>query len=187
MMSLQAIRHARVSSDWTGRFLGQLDVPLCETAIEDISKLSAEFQVPPQTRIFSSPLIRAHDTAERLFPLHTITIAPALLERGLGEWEGQCKRDLREVHPEAFLPNGRLDPYFTPRGGESLAAMKMRLDEFIADLLQVNTPAVLVTHHGTLRLLLHLLDGLDLISAFELSMTYLQRTDFFLHEVTSTQ
>ena len=77
MRLIHLIRHARPSI--TGFILGRTDLPLAAPV--------APSSLTVQT-VYASPLDRARQTAEQMFPGPNIVIVRDLAERGMGEWDG---------------------------------------------------------------------------------------------------
>jgi broad specificity phosphatase PhoE len=76
---------------------------------------------------------------------------PGLRERSGGEWEGFTAAEIDARWPGQRLAwrNGELT---TMPGGEDDDTVLARFDRAIAGALQSGTPALVVTHHGVLRL-----------------------------------
>lgn len=169
---IRFVRHARpaVGGDV---FIGGLDVPLAAGVAEDIVAARSRFSGGEGARIVSSPLVRAFKTAELLFPGLSIHVDERLKERGLGEWEGGDKAELRRLYPGAFLPTGRLRPDFTPPGGEPLERLCDRVAACVADIRLRSVPCVAVAHNGVIAAALHRVRGLSLADAFARPTPYL--------------
>ena len=96
------VRHGQTDENVSGRISGQGPVPL-NTRGQEQARLAAEALAPLGiTHIFSSPLVRARQTAaflaERLQKF--IEEIPDLREVGYGDWEGKTFNEMR-THPVA--------------------------------------------------------------------------------------
>ncbi len=108
--------------------LGRTDAPLTEKGWRQAAALGAI--VGPATRLISSPLARARDTASALGLSLEVEIDTRWIEVDYGEHEG---RPLGSV-PAEIWQRWRADPGFRPEGGESLAEVGERVAEACEEL-----------------------------------------------------
>jgi broad specificity phosphatase PhoE len=120
------VRHGQTDENVSGRISGQGPAPL-NTRGQEQARLAAEILAPLGiTHIFSSPLVRARQTAEFLAarlqkPIEEI---PDLREVGYGDWEGKMFGEMRN-HPVAHLVfNDPINATFP--NGESLLEVQQR-------------------------------------------------------------
>ncbi|HCK76921.1 MAG TPA: histidine phosphatase family protein, partial [Gammaproteobacteria bacterium] len=149
MSDILFIRHGPTEWNETGRIQGRTNVPLSEAGRVEVA--SWVLPLPYQRwHCFSSPLVRARDTAALLrFP--EPTIINDLQEMQWGGWEGHSLKTLRETDPEAFARNENRGLDFRPPNGESPRDVRDRLGQWIASLSDDDLPAVVVCHKGLLR------------------------------------
>ena len=85
---LHLIRHGLTAANLEGRYIGSgTDLPLCEEGKADLLSLKQQFEYPQVSLVFTSPLLRAKETAEILYPgVHTIALQD-LREMGFGVFE----------------------------------------------------------------------------------------------------
>jgi len=120
--------------------------------------LMRRYEYPEVRLIFSSPLCRAVESAEILFPAATDKVVlPGLRENHFGEFEGKTVADL--VHSENFRK--WLDPaaHYTPEGGESSADFHARCAKALMEMLEYmmrrhQDTAACVTHGGVIASML---------------------------------
>jgi broad specificity phosphatase PhoE len=174
--SIVCIRHANVVAEWNGRFIGCQDAELSVDGIHAAERLRPVSHQWSSAAVFSSPLRRAKQTASILFPDSAVTIDDGLSERCLGEWEGKQKSEMRRDFPELFLRSGRLNPQFTPPGGEPIVDFVTRVQRMMSRL--VLTPVVLVTHNGVISVLRFLANQSPLDVAFAENVDFLTPTIF---------
>ena len=96
------VRHGQTDENVSGRISGQGPVPL-NTRGQEQARLAAEVLAPLGiTHLFSSPLVRARQTAEFLAERlqKSIEEIPDLREVGYGDWEGKTFNEMR-THPVA--------------------------------------------------------------------------------------
>ena len=125
------VRHGESVGNAAGLLLGRIDSPLTERGIGQARSLATT--VAGATRLVSSPLARARDTAEALGTGLPVEIDDRWIEVDYGEFDGQPLGDV----PAEVWSKWRSDPTFTPPGGESLAEAGARVraacDELFAD------------------------------------------------------
>lgn len=106
---LHIIRHGQ--TDWNAekRLQGHIDIPLNKKGIAEAEIIAEEFKNHELSAIYSSPLQRAHTTAQIInrHHQHDIKIHDALKEATYGPYEGM---KVEEYHA---------------KGGEALASLKL--------------------------------------------------------------
>jgi alpha-ribazole phosphatase len=175
-MKFTVIRHSPTEHSVAGLFMGHLDIPPTQDSLIKAREVGVTLRHLGFNRYLSSPLCRAHQTAKALFPGHTIELCPSLKERGLGGWTGHSKTELRSVSPNAFLPSGFIDPFYTPPGGEPIDAFVARIKAVVQRLERGpdNDHVVAVTHNGVMRALRCILENRPLSEIFTESEPYLR-------------
>ena len=86
---LHLIRHGMTAGNLQGLYIGSgTDIPLCDEGRTQLNELKERFEYPQVDTVFSSPLLRAVETANILFPdaKHTFTVHD-LREAGFGKFE----------------------------------------------------------------------------------------------------
>ena len=99
---LHLIRHGITAGNLQGLYIGSgTDLPLCDEGRAQLADLKERFDYPQVDTVFSSPLLRAVETANILFPgaAHQFTVHD-LREAGFGKFEGRPVKEL--VHDEDF-------------------------------------------------------------------------------------
>jgi len=116
-MRLFLIRHALPDYPGGKRMcLGQkTDLPLSIEGHEQAQALCKVFSKSPVNAVFSSPMQRAHETAQAIAgDKHTVHTLPELTELDGGEWDGLTFDEIRAQYPDSFSNRP-----FCPPGGES--------------------------------------------------------------------
>ncbi len=113
--------------------------------------------------VYSSPLLRARQTAEAIAAPHGLAVRTLddLIEADVGQWEGRASEEIEKTDAEAyrlFMTDASIHPYL---GGDNLAAVQRRvvpaLERLMADNL--GRRIVAVAHNVVNRAYLaHLLD-----------------------------
>ena len=97
--------------------IGTTDLPMAEAGLAQAAQMAEK--LPPVTAVFSSPLIRAVQTAQAIsLP---VTILEDLRELHAGQWDGLTFDEIRWRFPELYAARG-LDPTLPLPGAEDHAA-----------------------------------------------------------------
>lgn len=126
-------------------------------------RLAALAADPAGLDYVASPLGRTRDTMEIL--RDTLGLAPdayrrddRLAELGFGAWEGLSWREIRRGEPERSALRDRDRWTFVPPGGESYAALTLRVAPALAEL---GRDTVMVAHGGVARAILAMTAGMS--------------------------
>jgi broad specificity phosphatase PhoE len=115
--------------------------------------------------VFASPMSRTMETAGILARPHELPVQArdGFREISHGRWEQMTRREVEKQFPEEAL-EWEKDPYtFAPEGGESGLAVTARALPALLHLIREHPGETLlvVSHKGTIRLLLSSLLGFD--------------------------
>jgi broad specificity phosphatase PhoE len=162
MTPVLLIRHG--PTDWNERGLiqGRADVDLSARGRAQV----ATWRLPAawaETRVLSSPLRRAYDTAAILTG-RTPIVDDRLIEMDWGGWQGRRLAELRAEAPAPMAANEARGLDFRPPEGESPREVCARLQELLAELAVDPRPVVAVCHKGVIRAALVLATGWDMQS-----------------------
>ena len=149
-------RHGETTENRERRFQGQKDVPLNDLGREQARALAehAAREQPPIAALYTSPLVRARETAEIVG--ERIGLAPRdderLKEVDVGDWQDRLKDDVERDDPELWAAFRRAGDDFRFPGGESFAEQQERVVAALVDVTQRGElPALLVCHRGVVR------------------------------------
>lgn len=160
-MRLHLIRHPKPVIE-AGICYGLHDCS-AEDVVSAAGVLLAE--LPPGLPLWSSPLRRCRDLAERLHPQPIID--DRLAEMHFGDWEGRHWDDIPRPELDAWAADVA---GYAPPGGESPRQLQRRALDFVESLAVPE--AVIVTHAGVIRTLLAHWQGLPPERWTELSFAY---------------
>lgn len=170
MAVLILIRHGETLWNRLKRFQGgRSDVPLSA-----IGRLQAQLIANALMRerveaVFSSPLVRARETAEAVARMHElrVQVLPELRELDFGEYEGAYEASLLEEHGAEFSAWRNSHYTLPPPGGDSLDSVCGRVAEALARLGESGAgPIAAVAHQGILMALkAHLRDDYSVEAA----------------------
>lgn len=156
-MDIFLLRHGALGEAARGRYIGQIDLPLDATGLEQARRQARWLAGPGLDTIFSSDLTRCRQTAELIAASTTarIRFLPALRELALGEWEGQDRAHIAATQPARYAARGHDLFHERPPGGESFADCLQRLLPAWQQILAAPGRRVaIVAHAGVNRLLI---------------------------------
>ena len=150
---ISILRHGITDANENGIYIGKTDLPLSENGREALQEKYETHEYPKVQRVYTSPLERAMQSAEILFPDRELVIVDDLREMDFGVFEGLSVDDLIELDSYKKWLKGGLDN--PPPNGESLRNMMLRcysaLNLMILDMMKEGiTHAGAVTHSGIL-------------------------------------
>jgi len=152
---LLLIRHGESSWNRAGRIQGQRDPGLSELGQAQAARLAAGMRVYEVSAVYSSPLLRAHDTAAAIAGGigAPVRLDPRLMEAGFGEWEGLTRAEAAMRFP-AQIERWHADPIaHRPPGGETIQALQARAMAAVAGVVERHRgeTVAIVTHAGVIR------------------------------------
>lgn len=150
---LSILRHGITDANENGIYIGKTDLPLSENGREALQEKYETHEYPKVQRVYTSPLERAVQSAEILFPDRELVVVDDLREMDFGVFENLSVDDLIELDSYKKWLKGGLDN--PPPNGESLRNMMLRcysaLNLMILDMMKEGiTHAGAVTHSGIL-------------------------------------
>ena len=156
---LHLIRHGITAGNLQGLYIGSgTDIPLCDEGRAQLADLKERFEYPQVDTVFSSPLMRAVETANILFPnaAHQFSVHD-LREAGFGVFENHPVKEL--VKDEDFKKWITPGSGFVPEGAEPTEAFHARCSETLLKLFEYMirmdvTEAACVTHGGVIMSML---------------------------------
>jgi broad specificity phosphatase PhoE len=94
----------------------------------------------PLSAVYSSPLLRARQTAEAIAAPHALSVelVQDLIEVDVGQWEGRSWDEIEKTDPEAyrlFTTDAGVHPYL---GGENLGTVQARVIPALRQLMAHN-------------------------------------------------
>ncbi|MEX3629268.1 MAG: histidine phosphatase family protein [Burkholderia sp.] len=144
-LTVRLISHAANAELRAGRFPD--DAPLDERGLAEAARAASHWHWPREARAFSSPALRARQTAEALSL--DAELEPALADLDAGLWRG---RKLMAIANDtlAQLEAWITDPAAAPPGGESHLDVLQRVSAWL-DALPASGSVIAVTHAAVLR------------------------------------
>ncbi|MBI3465829.1 MAG: histidine phosphatase family protein [Planctomycetes bacterium] len=147
----------------------RIDLPLCEVGRQQAEAVARLLAGAGVSRVVSSPLRRATQTAEMIAASHGLAIetVPALAECDVGRWEGLDWETIARQEPEAYRQFHADPAEYDYGGGENLADVHRRAAPALDALLAQSAGQVVmaVSHQVVNRTYLASLLGLPLRQA----------------------
>ncbi len=149
-MELIIRRHGKTSGNCENRYVGRTDEPLCDEYISEVKVIGCDQSV---SKVYVSPLMRARQTAQILFPSAEQTAVNDLREMDFGDFEGRTSDEMAndaayikwvDGSCEGLCPNGEDMTAFSNR--VCLAFAQLTLDT----VKDGDNRLVIVAHGGTI-------------------------------------
>lgn len=148
------VRHGEPEAGYTKRYLGRLDPLLSPEGVEQAKRIAERIKPLAPTRCLSSPLRRAHATAEIIADACGLKVETTdlLLEIHFGLLEGLTFKEASALYPGATDSWQALAGDFAFPEGEDFAAFNRRAAE-MAEMVRAcpEESVLLVAHGGVLR------------------------------------
>lgn len=176
-MKITVVRHGQTEYNLQKKIQGRKNIPLSDTGRRECKKLKYEIKEQNFDICFSSPLIRAVETAMILVGDRVkIKIDKRLIERSLGKLEGKNKESydyLKYWDYEKNIKEQEIEP---------IQELFKRVQSFINDLEKdyQDKSILIVTHTPIVRAIHHLLYQSDLNSNlcnFKIGNCYIEQID----------
>ena len=152
--TLHLIRHGLTQGNLDGLYVGGgTDLPLCDEGRAQLEELCGRFEYPQPPLVFTSPLLRATQTAELLYPgVRTLPLQD-LREMAFGVFENRPITELAADPAFAAWMDPTSDA--VPKGAESRAAFARRTEGMLMKLFEFMIKdhireAACVTHGGVI-------------------------------------
>lgn len=167
---ISIFRHGRTEAGDKGIYIGKTDYSLSDEGIAELEKAKSSFVYPLVDAVYMSPLKRAVQSAEILFPYDKKVIADGLSELNFGEFEGKSADELIERDDfKNWLKDGL---NFPPPNGESVLELTERslaaINAVFHEMMDKDYEhCAIVTHSGVMANILSCF-GIPKISPTEL-------------------
>src|SRR4030067_832999 len=104
MTSIYLVRHGQTAWNKGEIFRGRTDIPLDETGLREAEGAGEYLKEIRVMTIYSSPLTRARQTAEKIAAFHQIEVKllPGIIDMSFGNWEGHSLKEIRDRDEERY-------------------------------------------------------------------------------------
>ena len=181
MTQLVLIRHGETDWNVDGRYQGQADPSLNARGLAQAERLAEELEQASLEMLYTSPLLRARQTAEIIgerlgIPLQ---IEPRLMEIHQGDWQTRLRAEIEDLYPELFQ-RWETEPWqATPPEGEHLSEVQRRVDAAIDEILTRHPSQTIgiVSHRIPIALIKVRFQGMepDIVRTLELPNGYWEK------------
>ena len=156
-LRIHLIRHGATDANAIGQYIGcKTDMPLSPEGLNELRLLKENMDYPQIERVYSSPMLRAKQTAAVLYPDNSVVCVENLKEYDFGIFEGKTAAELEG------------NPYFAPWASGKLAAppegetnsdfikrLCIGLNQIVVDMLDNDlSEAAVIMHGGAIMMLL---------------------------------
>jgi broad specificity phosphatase PhoE len=157
-MKLILVRHGQTDLNRQKRLTGRSEESLNKDGLSQVQDIIPELEKVNFDMIFSSPLLRARQTAEIIanyFKMNVI-IDDRIVERDFGLLSGKTWDEAKEYSKNKDLKEDDMQQRYDyrPYEGESIEDVKKRYSNFIQEMKNkhYNKTILVVAHGGILRL-----------------------------------
>ena len=165
MTHIYLVRHGQTAWNKEEVFRGRADVSLNEAGLREASLAAEYFRGMEIQAIYSSPLSRAWQTAQKIGEVVRREIAPldGINDMCFGTWEGQSLRDVQKNDGERYTQWREAPHLVKIPGGESLDEVRVRAMAALEEVVRshVGTSVILVSHRVINKVLICGILGLD--------------------------
>jgi len=140
MTSIYLIRHGETAWNKEEIFRGRTDVPLNETGLKEAALAAESLKEIEIHGIYSSPLSRAWETAEKIARFHPVEVQSldGIIDMSFGRWEGHSHQEIRETYPELYRQWGEEPHRVKLPEGESLDEVRVRSMAALNEVIQLH-------------------------------------------------
>ena len=160
------VRHGRTAANAAGQLQGRLDQPLDDLGVRQALAVAAH--VGDVDEVISSPLLRARQTAEAFG--RPVQVDERWIEIAYGKYEGMPHGDV----PSEVWNFWRTDATFVPEGGESAAAVDVRVRDACDELVERigDRDIVVVSHVSPMKAAVAWALGVDFSIAWRTHLSH---------------
>ena len=168
-MKLYIIRHGQTDWNIAKKIQGRQDIPLNERGRYQAGCLKKAMEDRPVTAVFSSPQIRAMETAKAVASSSGSVVIPVkdLMEINYGSWEGKTEEELLQEDRALYEAWWSHPAETAPPGGESISQVNERCQKTVDYnmLTRIQEKIWKVAHGGLLAHFMEQLLGNESVAA----------------------
>jgi broad specificity phosphatase PhoE len=165
MTHIYLVRHGQTAWNKEEVFRGRADVPLNEAGLREAMLAAEYFRGMEVQAIYSSPLSRAWQTAQKIGEVVRREITPldGINDMRFGTWEGQSLRDVQQHDSERYTQWREAPHLVHIPGGESLDEVRVRAMAALEEVVRSHAgmSVILVSHRVINKVLICGILGLD--------------------------
>ena len=165
MTEIYLVRHGQTAWNKEEIFRGRTDIPLDETGLREAQLAAGYFRGKEIHAIYSSPLLRAFQTAQEIAKVCGLGVTPlqGIIDMNFGGWEGRSLQEVREKDQERYR-QWREEPHRVKiPGGETLDEVRVRSMATLEKMVESHSgrTLVFVSHRVINKVILCGIVGLD--------------------------
>lgn len=167
-MKLYIIRHGQTDWNIAKKIQGRQDIPLNGRGRYQAGCLKKAMEDRPVTAVFSSPQIRAMETAKAVASSSGSVVIPVkdFMEINYGSWEGKTEEELLQEDRALYEAWWSHPAETAPPGGESISQVNERCQKAWKEIKpQLTGDAAIVAHGGLLAHFMEQLLGNESVAA----------------------
>lgn len=165
MTSIYLVRHGQTAWNKEEIFRGRTDVSLDETGVKQAELAGDYFRGMDIDAIYSSPLSRAWQTAQKIAKNHSleVQVLGGIIDMSFGDWEGHARQQIQKMDPETYRMWIEEPHRIRPSGGESLEEVRIRSMMALEEVIQSHPgkTLILVSHRVINKVLICAILGID--------------------------
>ena len=165
MTSIYLVRHGQTAWNKEEIFRGRTDVPLDETGLKQAELVGEYFKGMEIGAIYSSPLSRALQTAQKIAQFSDLKVQPlpGIIDISFGKWEGRPHQEIRENDKETYRQWVETPHLVRLPGGEGLDDVRVRAMAALEEVIRSHPgkTLVLVSHRVICKVLICAILNLD--------------------------
>ena len=156
-MRIYLVRHGETEWNRARIFQGRSNLPLNQEGRKQVKALALALKNKPLNAIYTSPLIRALETARLIKVFHPsipIFEEKGLIEMDLGEFDGMKAQDWAEQYPDFRKAWNENPTSVKMPGGESLKEVQVRAKDTLERITRIYPPdtTILISSHNFVNL-----------------------------------
>lgn len=159
------MRHGQTAWNKEEIFRGRSDVPLDEAGLRQAELAGEYFKEIEIHAIYSSPLSRAWQTAQKIAQFHKLEVQPleGIIDMSFGNWEGHPHQEIQKNDREIYRQWREEPQRVRIPGGEGLEEVRVRAMAALEEVIQKHPGKilVLVSHRVVCKVLICAILGLD--------------------------
>lgn len=165
LTSIYLIRHGQTAWNKEEIFRGRSDIGLDETGLRQAELVGRYLKDIQIEGIYSSPLSRAWQTAERIAQFHHLEVKPlhGIIDMSFGNWEGHPHEEIKEVDSHTYRQWVESPHLVRIPGGETLDEVRQRAMDSIEEVIKRHSGKniVLVSHRVVNKVIICGILGID--------------------------
>ena len=153
---IHLIRHGLTEGNLKQQYIGSTDLPLAAAGVTELQRLKSEVDYPRVDAVYSSPMLRAKQSAAILYPNKEVKIIDNLREIDFGDFEGKTANELEFLPSYAEWAAGKINA--APNGEDNTEFAKrlcVGLNEIVRDMMAKGAEhSAVIMHGGAIMVLL---------------------------------